>query len=51
MVTEVLLEAPPPGTASKYRKVRERGAFDFAVAGAAVVVASRQERLRLPASS
>ncbi len=38
VVTEVLLDAPQPGTMSKYRKVRERGAFDFAVAGAAVVV-------------
>ncbi len=38
VVTEILLDAPQPGTVSKYRKVRERGAFDFAVAGAAVVV-------------
>lgn len=38
IVTEVLLDAPPPGTVSRYRKVRERGSFDFALAGAAIVL-------------
>jgi xanthine dehydrogenase YagS FAD-binding subunit len=38
MVTEVLLDAPQAGTRSQYRKVRERGALDFALAGAAIVV-------------
>jgi len=38
VVTEVLLDAPPPGLRSTYRKVRERGAFDFALAGAAIAV-------------
>ena len=38
VVTEILLAAPAAGTKSLYRKVRERGAFDFAIAGAAVVV-------------
>jgi xanthine dehydrogenase YagS FAD-binding subunit len=38
VVTEVLLDAPAPGLRSTYRKVRERGAFDFALAGAAIAV-------------
>ncbi len=38
VVTEILLDPPPAGAHSKYRKVRERGAFDFAIAGAAIVV-------------
>jgi xanthine dehydrogenase YagS FAD-binding subunit len=38
VVREVLLAAPQGEVRSKYRKVRERGAFDFALAGAAVVV-------------
>ena len=38
IVTEVLLAAPQGEVRGKYRKVRERGAFDFALAGAAVVV-------------
>ena len=38
VVTEVLLGPTPAGTKSLYRKVRERGAFDFAVTGAALVV-------------
>lgn len=38
IVTEVLLEPAPLGVRSLYRKVRERGAFDFALAGAAIVL-------------
>jgi xanthine dehydrogenase YagS FAD-binding subunit len=38
IVTEILLDAPAADMRSKYRKVRERGAFDFAVAGAAIVL-------------
>jgi xanthine dehydrogenase YagS FAD-binding subunit len=38
IVTEVLLPAPRPGARGAYRKVRARGAWDFALAGAAVVV-------------
>jgi xanthine dehydrogenase YagS FAD-binding subunit len=38
IVTEVLLDAPQPGTVSRYRKVSERAAFDFALAGAAIVL-------------
>jgi xanthine dehydrogenase YagS FAD-binding subunit len=39
VLTEILLDPPPSGARSTYRKVRERGAFDFALAGAAVLVA------------
>jgi xanthine dehydrogenase YagS FAD-binding subunit len=39
LVTEILLDAPQPGVRSTYRKVRDRGAFDFALAGAAIAVA------------
>jgi xanthine dehydrogenase YagS FAD-binding subunit len=38
LITEILLPPPQAGARSTYRKVRERGAFDFALAGAAVVV-------------
>lgn len=38
IVTEILLPAPVAGAKSTYRKVRARGAWDFALAGAAVVV-------------
>jgi xanthine dehydrogenase YagS FAD-binding subunit len=38
IVTDILLDAPPQGERSTYRKVRERGAFDFATAGAAISV-------------
>ncbi|MGA2725968.1 MAG: xanthine dehydrogenase family protein subunit M [Bryobacteraceae bacterium] len=39
VLTEILLDPAQPGARSTYRKVRERGAFDFALAGAAIVVA------------
>jgi xanthine dehydrogenase YagS FAD-binding subunit len=38
IVTEVLLPAPPPGLRSSYRKVRERGGWDFALASVALAV-------------
>ncbi len=38
IVTDLLLPAPRPGTRSTYRKVRSRGSWDFALAGAAVAV-------------
>jgi xanthine dehydrogenase YagS FAD-binding subunit len=38
VLTEILLDAPRPGQRSTYRKVRERGAFDFALAGAAIAL-------------
>jgi xanthine dehydrogenase YagS FAD-binding subunit len=46
IVTEILLDAPPSGTRGVYRKVRERGAFDFATAGAAVVVTLAEGKVR-----
>jgi len=38
IVTEVLLPPQRPAARSTYRKVRSRGAWDFALAGAAIVV-------------
>jgi xanthine dehydrogenase YagS FAD-binding subunit len=46
VVAEVLLEAPPSGTRGAYRKVRERGSFDFALAGAAIVLAMAEGKVR-----
>jgi xanthine dehydrogenase YagS FAD-binding subunit len=39
ILAEVLLEPPKAGTRSTYRKIRERGSFDFALASAAIVLA------------
>ena len=36
IVTEILLPKPPANTRSSYRKVRARGAWDFALAGVAL---------------
>ncbi len=38
LVTEIVLPPQPAGTRSTYRKVRARGSWDFALAGAAVAV-------------
>ena len=38
IVTEVVLPVPMAGSRSTYRKVRARGAWDFALAGAAVAI-------------
>jgi xanthine dehydrogenase YagS FAD-binding subunit len=38
IVTEVLLPPSPAGLRSTYRKIRSRGAWDFALAGAAVAL-------------
>jgi len=38
VVTEVLLDAPLSGARGTYRKARERASFDFALAGAAIVL-------------
>jgi xanthine dehydrogenase YagS FAD-binding subunit len=46
VVTEILLGPPRPGARSMYRKVRERGAFDFASAGAAAVVVLANGKVR-----
>ena len=50
IVTEIVLPAQPQETRGTYRKVRARGAWDFALAGAAVVVTladHRVERARI----
>lgn len=50
IVTEVLLPAAEPGLRSSYRKVRARGAWDFALAGIAlalVVADGRVQRARV----
>jgi xanthine dehydrogenase YagS FAD-binding subunit len=44
IVTEILLPAPP--TRSTYRKARSRGAWDFALAGAAVALTMRDGIVR-----
>jgi xanthine dehydrogenase YagS FAD-binding subunit len=38
IVTEIVLPAPSPGLRSSYRKVRTRGAWDFALAGIALAI-------------
>jgi xanthine dehydrogenase YagS FAD-binding subunit len=45
VVTEVLLPAPAPGARSAYRKVRARGSWDFALAGAAVALAVKDGKV------
>jgi xanthine dehydrogenase YagS FAD-binding subunit len=45
LVTEVLVPPPAPGLASSYRKVRERGAWDFALAGVAIALTRREGRV------
>jgi xanthine dehydrogenase YagS FAD-binding subunit len=46
VLTEVLLDAPQPGTRGAYRKARERGSFDFALAGAAIVLAMAEGKVK-----
>jgi xanthine dehydrogenase YagS FAD-binding subunit len=45
VVTEIVLPAQPRGTRGTYRKVRARGSWDFALAGAAVVVTVAEGRV------
>jgi len=45
IVTEVLLPAPRAGLRSTYRKVRARAAWDFALAGAAVALTTKDGRI------
>ncbi len=45
ILTEVLVPPPPPGTRSRYRKVRARQAWDFALAGAALAVTLDGDRV------
>jgi xanthine dehydrogenase YagS FAD-binding subunit len=42
MVTEILLPKPPEGSKSTYRKIRARRAWDFSLAGAAIVASFKQ---------
>jgi len=46
IVTDVLLPASPVGAASTYRKLRARGAWDFALSGAAVMVVRRGKTIQ-----
>ena len=46
LVTEVLLDPPQPATRGMYRKVRERASFDFALAGAAIVLAMADGKVK-----
>ena len=46
VVTEVLLDAPPSGARGAYRKARERGSFDFALAGAAIVLSMADGKVK-----
>ncbi len=45
IVTEVLLPPPHPGLRSSYRKVRARGSWDFALAGAVLAFKFRGDRV------
>ncbi len=45
ILTEVVLPAPPADFVSTYRKVRARGAWDFALAGAAVALSFKDGRV------
>jgi xanthine dehydrogenase YagS FAD-binding subunit len=45
VVTDVLIPPPAPGLRSSYRKVRARGAWDFALAGAALALALTGKRV------
>ena len=45
ILTDVVVPAPPAGFVSTYRKVRARGAWDFALAGLAVALSFRQGRV------
>jgi xanthine dehydrogenase YagS FAD-binding subunit len=46
LVTGVLLDAPPSGARGAYRKARERGSFDFALAGAAIVLSMADGKVK-----
>jgi xanthine dehydrogenase YagS FAD-binding subunit len=45
LITEVLVPPPWPGLRSLYRKVRERGAWDFALVGVALALRTSGERV------
>jgi xanthine dehydrogenase YagS FAD-binding subunit len=45
ILTEILLSPPVPGQRSSYRKVRARRAWDFALAGVALVIRTNEGRV------
>jgi xanthine dehydrogenase YagS FAD-binding subunit len=45
IVTEILIPDPPAGQHTSYRKVRERGAWDFALASVALAVRREGDRV------
>lgn len=45
LLTEILVPPPAAGMVSAYRKLRARGAWDFALAGAAVVVSLKGRKI------
>ena len=47
VLTEVLLPAPAPDLHSSYRKARERGAWDFALASVALALRFRDQRVEM----
>ncbi len=46
ILTEIVVPPPPSGLKSSYRKVRTRGAWDFALAGVALAIAFDGETVR-----
>ena len=46
LITAVILPAPRPGSKSLYLKLRDRAAYEFALASAAVVVSTEGGRIR-----
>ena len=46
ILTEIILPPPPRGLRSSYRKVRTRGAWDFALAGVALAVVFEGDTVR-----
>lgn len=45
ILTEVLIPKPPPGLRTSHRKVRARQAWDFALAGLALALVFREDRV------
>jgi xanthine dehydrogenase YagS FAD-binding subunit len=45
MITEILVPPPPAGLVSSYRKVRERGSWDFALASVALAMRMSGKRV------
>jgi xanthine dehydrogenase YagS FAD-binding subunit len=45
IITHIVLPAPSDGVRSSYRKVRARGSWDFALAGVALALSTRNGRV------